>query len=263
MAIFGYFSRIEPKGYGHLRLQLPTAKLLPRKAVPVSPPISRACPTLPLLANMTSRFFLKRALLRIQMRIETSLFRNTSVICLLMINKVQTLSCAHTLIHTHARLSRNPSRPWGISPQSHLAEDDICPHPAVGCFLRTGPQLLQGYQGHLCNEQGLGSRASKAPSSPDLSVLPSACTTWEPGYVRGSGKQRKGRTGEIIVSGQTGIELSVLEGSIWWSLPALSPAHPVFSRPQEHREITFLSRVSLLTWPGLPAFSCNLSWNWE
>ena len=34
------------------------------------------------------------------MRFETSLFRNTSVICLLMINKVQTLYCAHTLIHT-------------------------------------------------------------------------------------------------------------------------------------------------------------------
>ena len=141
-------------------------KLLPRKAVLVSPPISRGCPTLPLLANITSRFFLKRALLRIQRRIETSLFRNTSVICLLMINKVQTLSCAHTPIHTHARPSCNPCRPWGISPQIHLVEDDICPHPAVGCFLRTGSQLLQGYQGHLCNEQGAGLQGFQGPSQP-------------------------------------------------------------------------------------------------
>lgn len=95
-----------------------------------------------------------------------------------------------------------------------------------------GRSSFKATKGIYITSRGLGSRASKVPSSPDKSILPSACATWDLGYVRGSGKQRKGRTGEITVSRQTGRELSVLEGSIWWSLPALSPAHPVFSGPR-------------------------------
>ena len=111
--------------------------------------------------------------------------------------------------------------------------------------------------------RGLGSMAFKAPSSPEKPILPSACTTWELGYVTGLGKQRKGRTGEISVSGQIGIELDVLEGSMWWSLPAHPPpstscALQAPGAPGDHFSLSGFpvgsdlgSQPSLVIWAGI------------
>lgn len=112
---------------------------------------------------------LKRELIHFQMRFETSLFRNTAVICLLMINTVQTLACAHTLIHTLVcSLKTLAILPYlGESqPKSTLLRMTAALILQRDASRGLGLRPSQDHKGHLYNEQGMGFHVFQGPLQP-------------------------------------------------------------------------------------------------